>query len=113
MVLTVDDFIKLVLTFAVAFSLVGISIQSMRILGEMVQTVRESNFILRTTRELFDKFTGDYDYIIEQVKSILESVSGFTRGVFVPLTNMFGFVKNFSGFSSKSKGKKDNQEEAE
>lgn len=101
MSLTIDDLIKLLLAFSVAFSLVGISVQSMRILGELVETVRESNFIIRTARELFDKFTGDYDYIIEQVKAILESIRGFTTGVFGPLANMFSFLKTFSGKKGK------------
>ncbi|HOY46898.1 MAG TPA: hypothetical protein PKU95_04690 [Candidatus Dojkabacteria bacterium] len=101
MSLTIDDLIKLLLAFSVAFSLVGISVQSMRILGELVETVRESNFIIRTARELFDKFTGDYDYIIEQVKGILESIRGFTSGVFGPLTSMFSFLKTFSGKKGK------------
>jgi hypothetical protein len=112
MTLTIDDIIKLILTLSVAFSLVGISIQLMRILGGLVDTVKESNFIVHTASDLFEKITGDYDYIIEQIKSILESITGFTRGVFIPLTNIFSFLKGFGG-SGRFKSKKSKKEEEE
>lgn len=114
MILTIDDIIKLILALSVAFSLVGISIQMMRILGGLVDTVKESNFIIHTASDLFEKITGDYDYIIDQIKNILDSITGFTRGVFIPLTNMFGFLKGFVGSKSfKQKKEKFNKEETE
>jgi len=93
MTLSVDDFVKLLLTFAVCFSIVGISWQIIRMLGNLNETVKESNFIVKDSRALLEKFVEDYDYFADLIKSILESVNGFTKGVFGPLTNLFGFLK--------------------
>jgi len=106
MTLSVDDFVKLLLTFAVCFSIVGISWQIIRMLGNLNETVKESNFIVKDGRSLLEKFVEDYDYYADLLKSILESVNGFTKAVFVPLTNIFGFLKgveNMPFFKQKPK----------
>jgi hypothetical protein len=105
MTLTVDDIIKFILTFSVCFSLVGISVQFMRMLGNLTDTVKEMNFIVKDGRSLLEKFLEDYDYIIEQIKSILEAVSSFTQAFFLPLSNIFGFLKKFEGFTNFGKGR--------
>ena len=94
MTLTVDDIVKLLLALAVCFSLVGISWQIIRMLGELIITVKESNLVIRDGRDLLEKFVEDYDYFAGLIKSILESINGFARAVFVPLTGIFGFLKN-------------------
>jgi hypothetical protein len=63
-------------------------------LSNLTETVKESNFIIRDGRDLLEKFVEDYDYFADLIKSILESINGFAKGVFVPLTNIFGFLKN-------------------
>jgi hypothetical protein len=93
MTLTVDDFVKLALTLAICFSIVGISWQLIKMLSNLTETVKESNFIVHDGRELLEKFVEDYDYFADLFKSILESINGFTKAVFVPLTNIFGFLK--------------------
>ena len=106
MTFTVDDFVKLLLTFSVCFSIVGISWQLIKMLGNLTETVKESNFIVKDGRELLEKFVEDYDYFADLFKSILESVNGFTKAVFVPLTNIFGFLKGIESmpfFKQKSK----------
>jgi hypothetical protein len=107
MTFTVDDFVKLLLTFAVCFSIVGISWQLIKMLGNLTETVKESNFIIKDARELLEKFVEDYDYFADLIKSILESVNGFTKGVFGPLTTLFGFLKGIEKmpfFNKKEKG---------
>jgi len=93
MVLTVDDFVKILLTLAICFSLVGISWQIIKMLGQLIETVKESNIIIRDGRDLIEKLIEDYDYLAELIKSILESINGFTKGFFVPLTKLFGFLQ--------------------
>ena len=107
MTLAVDDIVKLLLTLAVCFSLVGISWQIIRLLGQLVDTVKEGNLVVRDSRDLLEKFIEDYDYLAELVKSILESINGFTKGVFGPLTKLFGFLKGLENipFVGKNKGK--------
>jgi hypothetical protein len=115
MTITVDDFIKLIVALAIVFSIVGISWQFIRILGEMVSTVKESNLIIRDGRELIEKVVDDYDYLSEQVKFILESVSGLVKAIVVPLTNIFSFLKKIEDLPifgrSKTKTKKSEKKE--
>lgn len=113
MVLTTDDFVKIALTLAVVFSLVGISWQIMRILNGLVDTVKESNLILVLAHDFMEKFSEDYDFIIEQVKSVLDGVSGLSNSIFKPLANIFGFLKKLESmpFVGGKKGKKDDSEE--
>ena len=66
--ITVDDFVKVVLVLSVAFALVGISIQIIRMMGGFVETVKLANDVMKDVTTIVDKFTGDYDYIAEQVK---------------------------------------------
>jgi len=94
MTISVDDVVKLLLTFAVCFSIVGISWKLIGMLGHLTETVKESNLIIKDGRDLLEKFVEDYDYFAGLIKSILEAVNGFTKGVFGPLTNIFGFLKN-------------------
>lgn len=116
MVITTDDFVKIALTVAVCFCIIGVSYQIMRILSGLVKSVDESNLILKLVRDFLEKFMEDYDYIIEQVKFILEAVSGFSRSVFTPLSKMFGFLKSFegiaSGFAPKKKKRSEDTDEA-
>lgn len=111
MVITTDDFVKILLVLAVAFSIVGITIQVIRILGKLVDTVSESNTILALVHDFLERFMEDYDFIIEQVKYILEALSGFSRSVFTPLGKIFGFLRKFEDISDKFGGKgKDSKE---
>jgi hypothetical protein len=54
----------------------------------------------------------DYDYIIEQVKYIVEAISGLSRSVFIPITHIFGFLKKFDSmpFMGKKKDKEADKE---
>jgi len=104
MTLTVDDFVKLILSFALVFSIVGISWQIIRMLSNLTDTVKESNFIIRDGRDLLEKFVEDYDYFADLFKSILEAINGFVRAVFVPLTNIFSFLKTFENMPFMKRG---------
>ena len=105
MTFSVDDFVKILLAVSVCFSLVGISWQVIKMLTQLTETVKESNLVIRDGRDLLEKFVEDYDYFAGLIKSILESINGFTRGVFVPITNIFGFLKNIENLPFM-KGKK-------
>jgi len=118
----VDDVVKLILVFSVAFTLVGISVQIIRIMNELIQSAKEGNAILKNVSSIVDKFTDDYDYISDQVKMIIGGASRLTSNVFSPLGSVFSFLKKFENMFGKkeprpsSKGndgkdKKDNSEE--
>jgi uncharacterized protein YoxC len=113
--MSIDDIVKLILVISIAFTLVGVSVQIIRLLGEFVFTIKEANSMLKSVASLVEKFTGDYDYIIEQVKMILDTVSGFINSVFKPLIKIFGFMGKFTDKTkgNKSKDSKNKSEESE
>ena len=109
--ITVDDFVKVVLVLSICFALVGISVQIIRMMGGFIDTVKLANAIMKNVTTIVDKFTGDYDYISDQVKFIIETVSKFVNGVLGPVTKIFGFMKSFSGRMPGGKSKKSKTDE--
>lgn len=112
---TIDDFVKVVLVLSVCFALVGISIQIIRLMGGFIDTVKLANDIMKNVTTIVDKFTGDYDYIMEQIKFIIDTVSKFVNGVVGPVTKLAGFMQAFAGKmpgqSKKKKPSKSNNDE--
>lgn len=109
MIVSTDDFVKLALTVSLCFAIIGIAFQFMRMLSELVVTVKQSNSLLTLLQDFLEKFMEDYDYIVEQVKSIVESVGGFSRSVFVPLSRMFGFLKKIEKMPFMRRANKDTE----
>jgi len=107
---TVDDFVKIVLVLSIAFTLVGITIQIIRMLGGFVETVKLSNSILKNMTVIVEKFTSDYDFLSEKIKFIVETVSKFVSGVLGPITKVASFVGSFTKDKDKhnKKASKDN-----
>jgi hypothetical protein len=103
----VDDVVKLILVFSVAFTLVGITVQIIRMLNELIRSAKEGNVILKNVSNIVDKFTDDYDYISDQVKMIISGASRLTNNIFTPLGNIFGFLKKFENMFGKKDSKKD------
>lgn len=91
MVITVDDIVKLSITFALCFSIIGISWQLMNVLREFVETVKETNSLIRFAQDFLAKFDRDYDFIIEKVKTIVSMVSQVGSGV----ANVAGSISSF------------------
>ena len=112
MLITTDDFVKIVLTLSVCFALVGIAIQIMRMMGSLNETIKEGNLIVKLGHDFLEKFSEDYDYLIDQVKNILDGVSGLSDAILVPLSNIFGFLKKFEGmpFMGKKKSEKESKQ---
>jgi hypothetical protein len=111
--MNVDDIVKIVLVLSVAFTLVGITVQIIRMMAEFIVTIREANSMVKNISTIVDKFTGDYDFISEQVKMILETISSFINTVFIPLTKVFGFMGGFEKVFNRKKSKKDKDDEDE
>lgn len=105
--MSTDDIVKLVLVFSVAFSIVGISIQIIRIFNSFIQATRIVNAAFENIQELLSKVTGDYDAISSQIKMILDVLTKFTGTVVNPLNRVFSIFDKFSGgFNNKDWGKR-------
>jgi hypothetical protein len=113
MLITTDDFVKIALTLSICFALVGIAVQIMRMMGSMNETIKESNLIIKLGHDFLEKFSEDYDYIIDQVKNILDGVSGISEAILGPLANIFGFLKKFENMPFVGKKKAHKQAKAE
>jgi len=114
MISNTDDFVKIVLVLAVAFSIIGISIQVIRMLGGFVETVKIANTMMKSASTLVEKFTDDYDYLMDQIKFILNTISKFVNGVLGPIVKFAGFAKSFGDKKkkkSKSKADEDKDED--
>lgn len=94
--MTADDFAKLILVVSLAFALVGIAYQIMRLIGSMADNLSDLRKVTQTLGNLTEKFNDDYDFISEQVKNIVRSVSNFAKNVINPLSKGLGFISRFT-----------------
>ncbi|HRN85820.1 MAG TPA: hypothetical protein PKU78_00455 [Candidatus Dojkabacteria bacterium] len=91
----INDFAKLVLVLSLSFSLVGIAIQIMRLLGTTNETLKLSHDILKSLTKLGEKVTEDYSKFSTHLLTLSESVSRIGTDVIVPVVGLFSFLDRF------------------
>jgi hypothetical protein len=91
----INDFAKLVLVLSLSFSLVGIAVQIMRLLGTTNETLKLSHDILKNMTKLGEKFTEDYSKFSGHLLTLSESVSRVGTDVIVPVVGLFSFLDRF------------------
>lgn len=91
----INDFAKLVLVLSLSFSLVGIAVQIMRLLGTTNETLKLSHDILKNMTKLGEKFTDDYSKFSSNLLTLSESISRIGTDVIVPVVGMFSFLDRF------------------
>lgn len=91
----INDFAKLVLVLSLSFSLVGIAVQIMRLLGTTNETLKLSHDILKNMTKLGEKFTEDYSKFSSNLLTLSESISRIGTDVIVPVVGMFSFLDRF------------------
>mgnify|MGYP000965611424 FL=1 len=91
----INDFAKLVLVLSLSFSLVGIAIQIMRLLGTANETLKLSHDVLKNVTKLGEKLTDDYSKFSTHILTLSESVSRIGTDVIVPVIGLFGFLDRF------------------
>jgi hypothetical protein len=85
-----DDFVKIVLAISVAFAIVGISIQLMRLLSKLSDIFGEAKKPVSNLSTLSDYLLEDYNDLRKYIKSLLgllEGVSSIFKGI-KPLKNL-------------------------
>lgn len=104
--MTVDEVVKLILAIAFAISLVGISIQLMRLIGKVTDTLEDTREGVRNFSALSTMAREDYEEIRREIKSILGFVTKLRVNLLDPISSLFSFVGRFL-----DKGKADDKSE--
>jgi hypothetical protein len=97
----INDISKIILVVSLSFSLVGISIQIMRLMGTFNDSLKDLQEILRSFGKISQKLSEDYDQISAHILTLTGAISKIGTDVIAPAIGLFGFLDRF-----KSKTKK-------
>ncbi len=87
-----NDIAKIILVVSVSFSIVGISIQIMRLLGTANDTIKLSHDIIRNLNRITNKLSDDYISVSDHILTLTKSVSRIGTHVIDPVVGLFGFL---------------------
>lgn len=91
----INDLAKIILVVSVSFSVVGISIQIMRLLGTANDTIKLSHEIIRNLTRVTTKISEDYISVSDHILTLTKSVSRVGTNVIDPVVGMFSFLDRF------------------
>lgn len=91
----INDLVKIILVVSLSFSIVGIAIQIMRLLGTVNETLRLSQDIIRSVNKISSKISDDYSTLSEHLLTLTEAISRIGTDVIVPVVGLFGFLDRF------------------
>ena len=100
-----NDLAKIILVVSVSFSLVGISIQIMRLLGTLNETVKLTQEIVKSVNKISAKISEDYLVISDHILSLTGAISKIGTNVIDPLVGLFSFLSKFTDKNKKEKSK--------
>lgn len=98
--INIDDLLKIVLVFSVAFAIAGIAFQLMRLISKISSTIEELRQPIKNINELSDLSLEDYKNIRSyaySVGSILENLSSLFSAF-----NLIGKIKPRKGKEKRS-----------
>jgi len=93
----INDLTKLVLIASLSFSIVGISIQIMRLLGSLNETIKMSHEIIRSFGKISSKISEDYETFSKHLLTLSGAISHIGTDVIVPFVGLFSFLDRFRG----------------
>lgn len=71
--MSVDEFTKLILIFAIVFAIVGISWQLMRLIGKLADSVEDMRPTIKNVGKMSDQMVEDY----KRISNLINSGVGF------------------------------------
>ncbi len=100
--MTVDEIVKLMIFGSLSISVLGISIQLMRILGGFADMLGDLRTTVKNFGTLSTQLVEDYKLIGNALRSIAGGLSNFNEKVIQPMTRVGNMV---GGFWGKNKDK--------
>lgn len=91
----INDLAKIILVVALSFSVVGISIQIMRLLGTANDTIKLSHETIRNLNRITTKISDDYLALSDHILTLTQSISRIGTNVIDPIVGLFGFLDRF------------------
>lgn len=88
----INDIAKIILVVSVSFSLVGISIQIMRLMGTFNESLKDLQEILRSFGKISKKISEDYDQFSSHLLTLSSSISKIGTDVITPAVGLFSFL---------------------
>lgn len=104
--MNVDDFVKITLALSVAFSLVGISFQIMRLIGKLADSLQDLRKAIQNISNMSDMVLEDYMEVRTILRAVIDLVKNFRSQVIEPLSKLGGAVSALAGLM-KFKGKEE------
>lgn len=86
--MTVDEIAKLVLVFSVSFAIVGLAVQSMRLIGKLVDALEDLRGPIKTFSDLADYLLRDYGHLRKVGGEMLSEISEVKDSVLTPLRGL-------------------------
>ncbi len=97
----VDNFVKIILAVSVSLSVVGISIQFMRLLGTTNSILRDAHGAVKDVVELIANIKEDYRGIAVKFGEITDGISSIKTNVVDPLNRFSNTVGAFVDVMNK------------
>lgn len=94
--ISVDDFLKIILVISIAFAIVGIAFEIMRLLGKVTSLMEEVRKPIQNASTLTDYALEDYNEVRGYIKSIGNIINGVS-GIF----SSKGVMNLFKKFTKK------------
>lgn len=84
-----------ILIIAISFSVVGVSVQIMRILGTSNDAIKLSLESIRNLNRITTKITEDYSKASSNILALTEAISRIGTNIIDPVVGVFGFLNRF------------------
>ena len=94
--MTINEFYILILVLSVSVSLVGISIQIMRLISTTTETFKKSQPLVDNFVSLSDKITQDYSELSTHILTLTSSLSKIGTEVIAPIIGIFKFLQKYT-----------------
>jgi hypothetical protein len=96
---SIDDFLKIILTVSVSFGVFGISLQIMRLLSKVVDILELLKHPIENLSELSDSIVEDYNDIRNYLQMFKSAISGVEKAA-----SSFQFMDIIKFIRNRGKG---------
>lgn len=105
--MTVDEIVKLMIFSGITFSMVGLSIQIMRILGGFASILSDLRKTIQNIGNASDQFVEDYKMISDAIRALSKGLTNINSGIIEPLSKFSKLASRFSKFGKNKEEEED------